>query len=86
MWKAKFLARARRRGYRDILKGIEKVPNDKNALVIEAQDGDEFKEARDKCIELRELNLEAHEDLMLAMMGDSIKGKVVFNIVEQCAN
>ena len=83
MWKTKFLTRARRRGHRNILKGIEIVPNDKDAKIIEAKSN---QDEVDECKKLRELNLEAHEDLMLAMTGDSIKDRVVFNVVEQCAN
>ena len=86
VWKTKFLTRARRRGHKNILIGVNIVPTDERAVIIEAQEGAEFKKATANCIALREQNLETYEDLMLAMTSDSVKGRVVFSIVEQCAN
>ena len=76
VWSEKFLARARRKGYKKILLGKEKVPDDAtdlNAII----DADEKKKKE----KLRELNEDAYEDLILSINGETEVGRVVFQLV-----
>lgn len=78
MWDEKFLARARRRGYKDILLGRakESVPTDEEyEFLNEDEEGDMSK------IKLRQLNELAYDDLILSMDTTTASGKVAFNLV-----
>ena len=72
----KYLARAKKLGFKDILTGKEKVPNNTDAATLDpSNNADKAK------IKLRELNERAYEDLLLSMDGETIKGKIAFRIV-----
>lgn len=75
VWSEKFLARARRKGYKKILLGTVQVPED--SLDLSGLEAIEKKEKE----ELRELNEEAYEDLILSISGDTEVGRVVFQLV-----
>ena len=83
VWKAKFLARARRLKYKVILTGDLQVPNDEDCKIVMAKSDKLAKEEKETCMKNRALNEEAYEDLLFAMPGDTDKGRVVFNIVHQ---
>ncbi len=76
VWREKFLARARRKGYKVILLGKELVPDDNEdlSLITDAEE----KKKKEK---LRELNEDAYEDLILSINGDTETGHVIFQLV-----
>ena len=71
IWSMKFLAQARRKGYKDILTGKETVPNDNAPTPLS--------DADDK---LRKLNELAYEDIILSMDGSKTTGRVALRLVE----
>ena len=73
IWSEKFLARARRKGYRSILLGNEQLPSD-------SEDVSKDKKKQ----KLRNLNELAYEDLILSIDGSSDSGRVAFQIVRNC--
>ena len=75
VWSEKFLARARRKGYKKILIGKVKVPSDSEDFSSESATVQKEK------TELREKNEEAYEDLILSIAGDTEVGRVVFQLV-----
>ena len=75
-WEAKQLARANRRGYKDIMIGKEAVPSDSDPLPSLSAD-------REKHKKLRKLNETGYEDLIMSMSTSTRKGKVGFNIVKK---
>ena len=66
LWSTKFMARARRKGYKEILTGNTKVPYDDKTGLSDAE------------IKLKELNTIAYEDLVLLIDGSKPTGRVVF--------
>ena len=69
VWKEKFMARARRKGYKDVLLGKVDVPaEDKNITEISE-------------LAARRANNTAYEDLLLLIDGEQASGRVAFNIV-----
>ena len=76
VWSEKFLARARRKGYKKILTGKVKIPSDSEDLSSE-RDATVKKEKE----KLRDLNEEAYEDLILSISGETDVGRVVFQLV-----
>ena len=76
VWSEQFLARARRKGFKDILKGKVTVPTDDemNASNLSADDVKKMKR-------IRELNDVAYEALLLLIDGKSQSGRVAFKIV-----
>ena len=77
LWSEKFLARANRKGYKCVLMGTEEAPDD--TVKIE----DEKDSAKQKRLtELRKLNEEAYEDLVLAVDGKSSIGRSVFSLIK----
>ncbi len=76
VWSEQFLARARRKGFKDILKGKVTVPTDDemNASNMSADDVKKMKR-------IRELNDVAYEALLLLIDGKSQSGRVAFKIV-----
>ena len=75
-WSKKFLAKARRSGFRDILLGKATVPKE-----------DEDVSADTKKTELRELNEMGFEELLLLSMDiNSPAGKVAFNVVDRATS
>ena len=76
VWSEKFLARARRKGYKKILLGKEAVPDDSTDL--SSIDNEEERKGNEK---LHELNEDAYEDLILSINGETEVGRVVFQLV-----
>ena len=73
-WKEKFLARAKRKGYKKVLLGdIEVVPD-----TTEIEDSDSDKAKKEKAREQNEL---AYADLTLSIDCSKAQGRVVFNLV-----
>ena len=77
LWSEKFLARANRKGYKDILVGTETVPDDNEDISLETDQ--EIKKSK---LELRRLNEEAYEDLVLAVDGKTDVGRLVFSLIK----
>jgi len=77
VWEQKFLARSRRKGYKDIIIG-KKVAPDVNTTINESTAAG--KELR----MLENANILAYEDLILSIDGSTKSGKVAFNIVKMC--
>ena len=77
LWSEKFLARANRKGYKGILLGIDIVPDDNEDISIETD-----KEKKMMKYELRRLNEEAYENLILALDGKTEVGRLVFSLIK----
>jgi hypothetical protein len=71
VWKEKFMARARRKGYKETLLGKIDVPAESESLTS----ADKGKLAA------RKANNTAYEDLLLLIDGELASGRVAFNIV-----
>lgn len=79
-WSEKFLARAKRKGYKSLLVGKEKVPTqDQYDLAILGTS--EVDKATTKRAELNE---EAFEDIILSINHTSSHGKIAFSLVKNC--
>ena len=76
VWSEKFLAQARRKGYKVILLGKEVVPEDGEDLTTITN-----AEEKKKKEKLRELNEDAYKDLILSINGETEVGRVVFQLV-----
>ena len=76
VWSEKFLARARRKGYKKNLLGKEEVPDDETDLST-FDDAEERKAKKKLC----ELNEDAYKDLILSINGETEVGRVVFQLV-----
>ena len=63
VWEEKFLARGRRRGYKDILMGKATIPKDGDTIDANTADGKEK-------LKLRKLNELAYEELILSIDAD----------------
>jgi hypothetical protein len=74
-WEEKFLARAKRRGYKHILLGKETIP-DSSEILDESKDTDKPK------IKIRELNETAYGDLVTAMDTSKPGGLVAFGLIK----
>jgi len=79
VWSEQFLARARRKGFKDILRGKETVPSDGDFAKA-----DLLNEEGKRMKKLRDLNDLAYESLLLMIDGKSQGGKVAFKIVSGC--
>ena len=77
VWEEKFLARARRKGYKKILKGKEKAPKD--SIVI-----DNSNAAGKELERMQEANENAYEDLILSINTKNKSGEVAFAIIKGC--
>ena len=77
VWSAKFLACARRKGYREILTGDVDVPEDGESFDETTEEGKRKKR-------LRELNEIGYEALILLIDGETQFGRVAFAIVNGC--
>ena len=75
-WSKKFLSRANKKGYKKILLGKEIVPDDN--VDIESEVDEKKKE---KMQELRRLNEDAFEDLVLAIETKTPIGRTVFQLL-----
>ena len=77
VWSEKFLARARRKGYKDVLTGKVKIPSDSESIDETTDDGKAKKKAR-------LMNELAYEALVLLIDGETDVGRVAFAIVRGC--
>jgi len=75
VWEEKFLARARRKGFKSLLLGKEIPPNDD-------EDYDESTKEGQKKAKLKDKNITAYEELILSIDGTTKQGKVAFNLVK----
>ena len=81
-WEEKFLARAKRKGFKDVLLGREEVPADikedgtPNEIAGETSEGKSLLKARER-------NELAYGELVLAMDTTKSAGKVAFSIVKR---
>ena len=75
----KFLSRASRRGFQELLIGykLEEVPMD--STILEATQADEKKKIRTKY-----LNKEAFEEFILSIDTSTAAGRVAFRIIKGC--
>ena len=71
IWREKFMARARRKAYKDVLLGKTPVPPESD--VLSATDKEK--------LAARKANNAAFEDLLLLIDGEQAAGRVAFNIV-----
>jgi len=76
-WEEKFLARARRKGFKEILFGTIPIPKDSETLDLNMEEGKKKK----KICELNEL---AFKELVLSIDTSSSPGKVAFQLVKMC--
>lgn len=79
-WSEKFLARAKRKGYKKLLLGTEKVPTQEQIELAETSTSAPDK----KIIKLGELNELAYEDIVLSINHTSSAGKVAFSLIKNC--
>ena len=77
MWEEKFLARAKRKGYKNILLAKEVAPKDSVAIDTSTSAGKEQMRKRDA-------NELAFEELILSIEGKSKAGRVAFALVKGC--
>jgi len=76
-WEEKFLARASKKGFKDVLTGIVKAPDDSEMLNLTTEEGKEKSKAQ-------KLNILAFEELILSIDMSKDKGKIAFQIVKNC--
>ena len=77
IWSERFLAKAKRHGYKDVLLGKEVIPKSNEVIDKKTDEGKEML----KIIELNEL---AYSELVLSMDVKKAAGKVAFQIVKGC--
>ena len=77
IWEEKFLARARRRGYKDIILGKTAIPADSATIDTTTPAGKE--QAR-----IKKLNEVAFEELILSIDTKEGTGKTVFQLIKGC--
>jgi hypothetical protein len=75
-WEEKFLARAKHKGYKDVLLGSAEIPTDDEELDPEDED-DKIK------MDIKERNEVAYGKLILMIDTEKSNGKVAFNIVKR---
>lgn len=79
-WSEKFLARAKRKGYKKLLLGTEKIPKgDEYELAVLGSSADDKKVKK-----LGESNEEAYEDIILSISHTTKQGKIAFSLVKNC--
>ena len=79
-WSEKFKARAKRKGYKQLLLGKKKVPTQDEAELAALGSTSEDKATA----KLAELNEEAFEDIILSINHTSKQGKIAFSLVKNC--
>ena len=77
VWESKFLARARRRGFKDVLLGKTPIPPDSEQI-------DETTETGKLKTKAKEQNVLGYEDLMLSIKTDTDEGIITFQIIKNC--
>jgi hypothetical protein len=81
-WSEKFKARAKRKGYKDLLLGKKNIPTDneyQQALTVSPETS-----SSKETIDLAELNEEAYEDIILSIDHGTKQGKVAFSLIKNC--
>ena len=76
----KFLVQAKRKGYKKLLLGTEKVPTQEQIDLAESSSSSTDK----KIIKLGELNELAYKDIVLSINHMSSSGKVAFSLIKNC--
>ena len=79
VWEEKFLARAKRKGYKNILLKKETAPKDNETIDLTTDAG----KAKKKLQDANELG---YEELILSIDGKTKAGKVAFALVKGCKN
>ena len=79
-WSEKFLVRAKRKGYKKLLLGTERVPMQEQIDLAESSSSSTDK----KIIKLGELNELAYKDIVLSINHTSSSGKVAFSLIKNC--
>jgi len=74
-WEEKFLARARRKGFKDVLLGTVPIPQDSEQLDPGTDASKAKKNARD-------MNKLAYEELVLSSNTSTSPGKVAFQLIK----
>jgi hypothetical protein len=77
VWEEKFMARAKRKGFKDLLLGKVDIP--KTSDVLNAEEAGDKKKLR-----IKDLNELAFEELILSVEGDTKYGRVAFQLIKNC--
>ena len=77
VWEEWFLARVKRKEYRDVLKGKTTVPDD-NKVIDESIDAGKLE------LKARQVNENTYDDLIFSIYGHTKEGKIAFGIVKGC--
>ena len=80
IWSRNFLARANRKGYKDLLLGKEAIPKESEYTLAAGEAND----AEKKTVKNWNLNEHAFEEILLSIEGQTKAGKVAFNLVDNC--
>jgi len=78
-WSEKFLAKARRYGFKDVLLGKARIPKTDEDYKMDTEEGKRLMIAAD-------LNELAYTELILSIDDKTSNGKVAFNLVKGCKN
>ena len=82
MWAEKYLACAKKKGFKDVLMEKAVTSKDDAELEDEANDSADVKKNKKKLREMKEMNELAYDDLIMSMDGTKSGGKVAFNIIK----
>jgi hypothetical protein len=77
IWSERFLAKAKRHGYKDVLLGKQVIPKSDETFDEKTTEG----KKKSKIVELNEL---AYSELVLSMDVKKATGKVAFQIIKGC--
>jgi hypothetical protein len=80
-WQVQHLARAMKKGYRDVLTGIEKIPKKAEEAAL-----DKTKAQDAALLKIAEKNKDVYSDLLLSMSFGTPHGSVAFDIVRQATS
>jgi hypothetical protein len=78
-WSEKFLAKARRYGFKDVLLGKVRIPMTDEDYEVDTEEGKKLRIAAD-------MNELAYAELILSIDDKTSNGKVAFNLVKGCKN
>ncbi len=79
-WSEKFMSRGKRKGYKKLLQGKEKIPtNDKYELAVLGNSKED-----EKIKKISDLNEEAYENIILSIAHTMKQGKIAFSLVKNC--
>ena len=78
-WSEKFLAKAKRYGFKDVLLGKVTIPKTDEVFNVESEEGKKMTMTAD-------LNELAYTELILSIDDKTSSGKVAFNLVKACKN